>query len=275
MFDLPRSTGRGGGIIVLYNQQYSLRPVTVPLFSSFECLVLTVSECHSTAIATVYRPPKANKDFLSEFVDLLSYLCLKFERTLFWGDFNIQMDKKDSALTKDFGSLLECFGLIQSVDCSTHNKGHILDLVISNGSFVSKLSTVELGLSDHLALFFDMHIPVANTASSRILTYRKWRSIDSSDFSVFINSSLSSFSSSDPLETKVSMLNSVLSSGLDLFAPQKSRSVSFARPAPWYNEDLRTMKTSCRKMERRWRCSGLSVHHQLVLFLPDLIITQK
>ncbi len=169
------------------------------------------------------------------------------------------MDKKNSALTKYFLSLLECFDLNQFVDCFTHNKGHILDLVISSGSLVSQLSTVDLGLSDHLAIFFDLYLPGANISSSRIVTYRKWRSIE---LSVFIDSSLSSFSSSDPLETKVSMLNSVLLSGLDTFAPQKSRSVSFVRPAPWYNDDLRMMKTSCRKMERKWRLPGLTVNYE-------------
>ncbi len=206
LFDLPRSSGRGGGIIVLYNQQYSLSPVAAPLFNSFECLVLTISESFSTAIVIVYRPPKANKDFLSEFAELLSFLCLKFERTLIQGDFNIHMDKKDSTLTKYFLSLLECFDLNQFVDCFTHNKGHILDLVISSGSLVSQLSTVDLGLSDHLAIIFDLYLPGAYISSSRIMTYRKWRSIELSDFSVFIDSSLSSFSSFDPLETKVSMI---------------------------------------------------------------------
>ncbi len=156
---------------MLYNQQYSLSPVAAPLFNSFECLVLTISESLSTAIVTVYRPPKANKDFLPEFTELLSYLCLKFERTLIQGDFNIHMDKKDSVLTKYFLSLLECFDLNQFVDCFTHNKGHILDLVISSGSLVSQLSTVDLGLSDHLAIFFDLYLPGANISSSRIVTY--------------------------------------------------------------------------------------------------------
>lgn len=64
------------------------------------------------------------------------------------------MDKNDSALTIDFLSLLECFDLNQFVDRSTHNRGHILDLVISSGSLVSQLSTIDLGLSDHLAIFF-------------------------------------------------------------------------------------------------------------------------
>jgi len=48
------------------------------------------------------------------------------------------------------------------------------------------------------------------------------RSIEPSDFSYFIGSSLSVFSPSHALEDQVLMLNSVLSSGLDLFAPLKS-----------------------------------------------------
>lgn len=39
LFDLPRSSGRGGGIIVLYNNQINISPVAVPQFNSFECLV--------------------------------------------------------------------------------------------------------------------------------------------------------------------------------------------------------------------------------------------
>lgn len=97
--------------------------------------------------------------------------------------FNIHMDKKDSALTKYFLSLQECFDLIQFVDCFTHNKGHILDLLISSGSLVSQLSTIDLGLSDHLAISFDLYLPGANISSSRIVTYRKGRSMS---FQIFL-----------------------------------------------------------------------------------------
>ncbi len=145
---LLRPSGRGGGIIVLHNQHYNVCPVAVPKLDSFECLALSVSAPISTAVATVYRPPKTNKDFLSEFSDILSFLCLKFERILLLGDFNIHMD------IKYFLCLLECFKLNQLVDCPTHDKGHTLDLVISNGSFVSQLSTSDLGLSDHWGCLF-------------------------------------------------------------------------------------------------------------------------
>ncbi len=32
--------------------------------------------------------------------------------------------------------------------------------------------------------------------------------------------------------------------------------------APWYNDDLRMMKTSCRKVERNLRLSGLTVNYE-------------
>ncbi len=46
------------------------------------------------------------------------------------------------------------------------------------------------------------------------------------------------------------------------FAPQKSRSVSFVRPAPWYNDDLCMMKTSCRKMGAKVASFWLTVNYE-------------
>ncbi len=47
-------------------------------------------------------------------------------------------------------------------------------------------------------------------------------------------------------------MNTVLASNLDYFAPLKSRCVSFARSAPWYNDELRSKKVACRKLERKF-----------------------
>lgn len=66
LFDVSRTTGRGGGIIVVYKLQYKIYPVSVPPFKTFECLVLNVSASHAAhhaAMVIIYRPPKPNKDF--------------------------------------------------------------------------------------------------------------------------------------------------------------------------------------------------------------------
>lgn len=64
------------------------------------------------------------------------------------------------------------------------------------------------------------------------------------------------------LEEKILQLNSTLAANLDFFAPLKSRKVTFARSAPWYNDNLRSKKAACQKMERKWRLTGQSVYYQ-------------
>lgn len=144
LLDIPRITGRGGGII------------GVPHFTTFECLVLNLSTPCATVIATVYRSPRPNTEFLSEFADLLTILCLKFRRVVILGDFNIHVDQKANALAKDFLSLLDCYNFKQFVDFPTHCKGHTLDLVIANDDLVSSFSSVDVGLSDRSAVFFNL-----------------------------------------------------------------------------------------------------------------------
>ncbi len=101
------------------------------------------------------------------------------------------------------------------MDCPTHIKGHTLDLVITNGTFLSQLSSSDFGLSDHLAILFNVDLSHLNMPLSRTVNYRKWKSIDVPGFSAFVDSSLSCFLPSDPLEDNIFLLNTVLSSGLD------------------------------------------------------------
>ncbi len=198
---------------------------------------------------------------MSEFADLLSMLCFKFKNILILGDFNIHIDQNDCMLTKDFLFLLDCFNLKQLISGQTHNKGHTLDLVIANDAIVSQLSSVDIGLSDHLAIFFFPEISLSCTTSSHTVHFRKWKSIDLSDFADTVVSSLNGLPLPS-LEDKILQLNAVLASNLDYFAPLKSRCVSFARSAPWYNDELRSKKVACRKLERKWRDSGLNVFYQ-------------
>ncbi len=46
----------------------------------------------SLALATVYRPPGPNTDFLKEFADFLLDLLVNVDKALIVGDFNIHVD---------------------------------------------------------------------------------------------------------------------------------------------------------------------------------------
>lgn len=78
-----------------------------------------------------------------------------------------------------------------------------------------------LRVSDHLAIVFNLELPDVNRTSSHTTNYCKWRFIKPSKCFDYINSFLSCLAQSEVLEVKVLMLNSVVSSGLDLFSPVK------------------------------------------------------
>ncbi len=260
--NLPRSSGRGGGIIAVYNWQFNVSAVTIPQYSTFECLVLSVSGSTSTIIAIVYKPPKikSHAAFMSDFADFLTMLTPKFHRILIVGDFNIHVDQSDSAMAKEFLSLLDCFNFSQLVTSPTHCKGHTLDLVLTNGSFASQLSSVDIGLSDHSSVFFDLELHRPSVRTPRTVTFRKWKSIDQTAFSNSVISILGDLHLKS-LDEKVSQLNNTLIANLDTFAPLRTRKVTFAHSAPWYNDNLCTKKAACRKMEHKWRLTGLNVYY--------------
>lgn len=60
----------------------------------------------TTLCVVVYRPPKYNKTFISEFADFLGSVLFKYGCVLITGDFNIHVCCKNDPLAKDFLALL-------------------------------------------------------------------------------------------------------------------------------------------------------------------------
>lgn len=65
------------------------------------------------------------------------------------GDCNIHVDNVKDRCAKELLNILGIFGLSQRVTDPTHNKGHILDLIISKGLNISDVVVTDVALSDH------------------------------------------------------------------------------------------------------------------------------
>lgn len=107
----------------------------------------------------IYRPPKYNKDFINDFSDFLSGIVPNYDRILIIGDFNTHVCCPTKPLVKDLLNCIDSFNLIQSVIGSTHEHGHMLDLVLSCGLPVSNFEISEVSFSDHMPVLFDFSIP--------------------------------------------------------------------------------------------------------------------
>ena len=56
-------------------------------------------------------------------------------------------------------------------------------------------------------------------------------------------------------------LNIALSAAIDSVAPIVTKKQTLKKPAPWFNAETRTLKRSCRILERKWRSTKLEVFH--------------
>ena len=136
----------GGGLAVVYKTALTNSITFTSTFpfphSSFECVQMSLSLPQRTLhLFNIYRthPSSKNKlkdeDFFREFPELLDLTNNSTKSaSVFMGDFNFHLDRKDNLSARKFLDLLNVFDLTQSVTQTTHAKGHILDLVIHRES---------------------------------------------------------------------------------------------------------------------------------------------
>ncbi|XP_029929809.1 LOW QUALITY PROTEIN: uncharacterized protein LOC115374818 [Myripristis murdjan] len=262
-----RPEGRGGGVATVYRKDVKTTAISIPDVPSFEQTAFKLSGPTPLVTAVIYRPPKPNPSFLSDFSDFLTQLCaISFcsPSVLLLGDFNFHVNDPNCKPATEFLDLLHCLNFTQHIDFPTHTRGHTLDLVCSSGLTLNRLSSLNLNISDHLAIIMDIDTPIPTPKNTRKITFRNIKSIPPSALSASLATKMSA---SPPLSLDnpsdlVNYYNHILSSCLDQLAPIKTKTVTFTHSAPWYTPELHKMKARKRQLERLYKKTGLTVHHQ-------------
>uniref|UniRef100_A0A8C6VRF7 Reverse transcriptase domain-containing protein n=1 Tax=Nothobranchius furzeri TaxID=105023 RepID=A0A8C6VRF7_NOTFU len=264
----PRLSGRGGGLLTLYNSFLPLKPLSgfvTP--SSFELSVFELACCPPVLCALCYRPPKYNSVFLNEFSDFLADFLPKYERGIILGDFNIHICCPTKPLVKEFLDILDSFDLQQLVKDPTHERSHTLDLVLSFGLCASDLFVDQVCISDHFPIIFN----ISNLASlpTRHQAKHCARCFATSS-SVMLSSSLeagllTSFSPSRSVgvDGLVDSINMACSVALDSVAPLKLRQKKIISD-PRLNDNTRALRRQCRTHERKWKKDKLQISQQML-----------
>ena len=172
-----------------------------------------------------------------------------------------------------FAETLTAFNLVQHVTEATHESGHLLDLVISRpNDFVSNI-IIGKYFSDHKTILFDLKsgkLPIIKKSVSS----RKYRNLGTDAFIreiILAFSAHNSPSNINELRSLDSSYDKILRSLIDKCAPINTRNVIDRAKAPWMNAELLNEKRVKRRLERKWRNTGLEVDkiafkHQKKLF---------
>ena len=68
----PRTSGKGGGLALIYREGLKVEILSLPEQPSFEMLAVKLHGHMPTVIGVLYRPPKPSKDFIHELSTILT-----------------------------------------------------------------------------------------------------------------------------------------------------------------------------------------------------------
>ena len=127
---------------------------------------------------------------------------------------------------------------------------------------------------DHFAVVFNASVskppPVRTTVA-----YRKFKSTDVNEFKtdILTSSILNRVQESSNVDELVDVYSNGLSFLLDKHAPLKSKIIVLRLMNPWYSQELHVAKHLKRKLEQKWRLTGLTIDH--AIYRNQCAVTNK
>uniref|UniRef100_A0A3B3HCT2 Reverse transcriptase domain-containing protein n=1 Tax=Oryzias latipes TaxID=8090 RepID=A0A3B3HCT2_ORYLA len=256
-----RGDKKGGGTASIARGSFATKTITLHSYSSFEHHAFSFNSPSSLCV-TVYRPPKPPSCFIQEFSEFLSVTHSKYSRVLITGDFNLHVDKDSDAHAKEFLNLLHCMDFTQHVTQPTHGRGRTLDLVITYGLSCSVSSVVDMAVSDHYCIFFNITSFTRQEAPVRTVR-KRYITPDVAANVINILHQTPAHILPASCDFMVEHFNNKLQSAIDVVAPLKTKMLKTKATAPWKNEPIRALKRECRRAERKWRKTKLTVHRKI------------
>ena len=261
-----REGKRGGGLANIFSNVLKFKSLSLGSFSSFEYQATILDNKSPVLMISVYRPPKCSKAlFLTEIAELLSICATNHNKTLITGDVNLHIDNASCTVAMGFMDLLHSFDFIQHIVGPTHKLGHTLDLVISRGLTITVDKIIDRPeLSDHFVLCFNMTVSDLEKENSEVtIKKRFFHPSAANDFPLHLTSA-NPLPDAPSVNDLVHHFNVKLDAALDIVAPYKIKKKNNSAATPWINEHTRSLKQECRRAERAWRKSKLTVHQEIL-----------
>jgi hypothetical protein len=274
---------RGGGVGIIWNNKLDkqVRNGSVSRsFATFQYQNIIFQGKFKMNLMCIYRLQETSFGlFLQEFHDLLSDQDLQHPLVV-TGGFNVHFENSDSQSVKDLVNVTSSFGLSQFVTGSTHKFGHTLDLIFANSlDFeMNDIKTVNLNLSDHFPIFFDLpnKHKLDPTSNKKVISYRDLKSLDVpgfvSDLSTSLNLSLGQNTDNLGFCDMLEIYNHTIGRKFNEIAPVKTKTLTTIVSPPWMDTEYRANRATRRRLEREWKKSSLPSSKKLYVEQRDLCV---
>ena len=135
--------------------------------------------------------------------------------------------------------------------CTTHRKGHTLDIVITpdRESFLQDVNVTDIDLSDHFLIDFQI-LKEPAVPQTKTITYRSTRNLDLERFSNDVQVRLNSLPPATSFLEKVTNYNLALTEIVTDHAPIKTREIKVVPKAPWFDAEYADQRKISEKQKR-------------------------
>ena len=156
---------RGGGVLFAIEHSVPSRVLSTP--DNIEVVTIEI-RCPHKIISVVYSPPNASDVYLNSLINYLKDLLSDVEaKVIILGDFNLpDINWLTLSANSDFANTFCEFvydnGLSQLISDPTHNRGNILDLLLTNCPNLISNTEVKIDFelcTDHFPILFSLEVP--------------------------------------------------------------------------------------------------------------------
>ena len=264
----PDNPKRGGGLAIYIKKsmQYSdskhkgLNVSTKDLEMMW--LSINLKNVRPIVVVTVYRPPQGDYKKCCEAINsAFEKANLKDNTDIFvLGDFNINFDDKKSCSCRELDFTMQSLGLRQVIETPTRTvirEGILsstrIDLIFTNSDSVADASTLDMNLSDHLAVSITRKKSLSKMEKIDFRG-RSYKNYDKAAFqNVLINDNWDTFFATNDPNKIWAILKSKISRAIDDLCPIRTFRVKEQKEAWITHEALEAIRDKDRALKRAKR----------------------
>ncbi|XP_078496045.1 uncharacterized protein LOC144751956 [Lissotriton helveticus] len=254
---MDRPIKTGGGLAIVFRQEMEVVITETVCNPQMELLILTINpgSRETRKGALVYRPPGPPGNFSIHLVEALAPHLQVNSDFILVGDFNVHSEIDTCVESQTLLADLATLGFNQMNQGPTHIAGHTLDLVLYTSSVIKCLPPIQVDWTDHSIIEFHTRSNQRVNGIQRTMAdvRRPWNKLTPKSFrGKYIEPNW--VECGDNVTTALARFNEAVITTINHVVPSRTYK---PRPAPkqevWFTDDLRQLKLTARKLEKRWR----------------------
>ena len=248
---------RGGGVLIALEE--SIPSSIIPSPSNLEVISVRIELNVPISLCTVYIPPTPSDLYIDSLLSYLADFISSSEHVIIVGDFNLpdinwSTLTGTSSLSSSFCDLIFDYNLVQFVDSPTHIKGNILDILLSNTTFIHNVHVEpsQLISSDHFMVLFSIVCDIKPVRRHMVKYIFDFKNVDMEGLLMFLlEYDFDNCYCSNNIEHVWAIIKTAMLRAMNLYIP-KVRVKTLKHPK-WFNSDIRHHLSCIRSLRRRLR----------------------